>query len=170
MFVSDNGFLFGEHRWEGKLVPYEESIRVPLVIRDDDTIPTGMQGTTTGDLVTNLDFAPTFLSAAGLTRTGLDGQSLFPLLTGGPGFTAESNILIEHEGGAVVPSYCGVRTSDWMFARYSTGEEELYNLAVDPNELTTNVVGDPTNASELAQDKAAAEAMCVPTPPGFLWG
>jgi len=169
MFVSDNGYLFGEHRWQGKLVPYEESIRVPLVIRDDAAIPTGMQGTMTNDLVTNLDFAPTFLSAAGLTRTGLDGQSLFPLLTGGPGFTSESDILIEHQGGTQVPAYCGVRTPDWMFVRYSTGEEELYNLALDPFELT-NVVRDPAYASELAQDKAAATASCVPTPPGFAWG
>ena len=169
MFVSDNGMLFGEHRWNNKIVPYDQSIHVPLVIRDDALIPTGMQGTTTDDLVTNLDFAPTFLSAAGLTRTGLDGQTLVPLLTGVPGFMAESNILIEHGGETDVPPYCGVRTTGWMYARYSTGEEELYNLAVDPFELT-NVVGDPTNASELAQDRAAAEALCVPMPPGFAWG
>jgi arylsulfatase A-like enzyme len=169
MFVSDNGFLFGEHRWEGKLVPYEESTRVPLVIRDDAVIPAGSQGTATTKLVTNLDFAPTFLSAAGLTRTGLDGQSLFPLLSGGPGFSPETDILIEHQGGTQVPAYCGVRTPNWMYARYSTGEEELYHVSVDPYELT-NVAANPTYATQLAKDKAAAEALCVPTPPGFAWG
>jgi arylsulfatase A-like enzyme len=169
MFVSDNGFLFGEHRWIGKIVPYEESTRVPLVIRDDAVIPTASQGAATSKLVTNVDFAPTFLSAAGLTRTGLDGQSLFPLLSGGPGFTPESDILLEHQGGTQVPAYCGVRTPGWMYARYSTGEEELYHVAADPYELT-NVVADPRYASQLAKDKAAAQALCVPTPPGFGWG
>ncbi|MEA2550769.1 MAG: hypothetical protein QOE25_538, partial [Actinomycetota bacterium] len=169
MFVSDNGFLFGEHRYQGKVVPWEQSIRVPLVIRDDAVIPPAMQGTSTSKLVTNLDFTPTFLSAAGLSRTGLDGQSLFPLLDGTPGFTPERYVLIEHEGGPTVPAYCGVRTAHWTYARYATGEEELYNIATDPSELT-NVVGDPANAAELARDRAAAQRLCVPTPPGFSWG
>src|SRR5262249_32091891 len=137
VFASDNGFSFGEHRWRGKVVPYDESIRVPIVIRDDALIPSGMRGTSISSQVTSLDYTASFLQAADLSQPGLDGESLFPLFTGNDGWIDQSAVLIEHgngqtAGGAKVPVYCGVRTPGYMYARYSTGEEELYDLSTDP--------------------------------------
>ena len=172
MFASDNGLAFGEHRWLGKTVPYEPSIRVPVVVRDDALIPSGLQGTATDDDITSLDYTPTFLQAAGLPISGLDGQSLFPLLGGAGSWKAQKEILIEHGVGGDesgnVPSYCGVRDPDYMYAQYSTGEEELYALHSDPYELT-NVAGESKYAQVLSELRAQAHALCVPPPPGFVW-
>ena len=173
LFASDNGFMFGEHRWVGKIVPYEESARVPVVVRDDTVVPPDVQGTTVSDQTTSLDYTPTFMQAAGLTRS-LDGQSLFPLMGGGGQWVPQDAVLIEHANGdnpdsrIKVPPYCGVRVSGFMYARYATGEQELYDLTNDPFELR-NVAAEPGYASVVAQLRAQAQALCVPLPPGFSW-
>ncbi len=69
VFMSDNGYLFGEHRRTGKIVPYDESIRVPMVIRYDP-VTAPLEGTTNPDLVLNLDIAPTFADAGGVAAPG----------------------------------------------------------------------------------------------------
>ena len=80
VFASDNGLTWAEHRWqEGKVVPYEESIRVPLVIRYD---PLTAAPSTESDLTANIDLAPTFADLAGVTAPGAEGTSLMPLLSG----------------------------------------------------------------------------------------
>ena len=63
VFTSDNGMLWGEHRWSSKVVPYEESIRVPFVIRDDALITAPRRD---DHLVLNIDLAPTFADIAGI--------------------------------------------------------------------------------------------------------
>ncbi|HXY73002.1 MAG TPA: sulfatase/phosphatase domain-containing protein, partial [Actinomycetota bacterium] len=171
VFASDNGFLFGQHRWFGKVVPYEGSIRVPIVVRDDAVIPPALRGTAVESDVTSLDYTPTFLQAAGTSRP-LDGQSLFPLF-GGPGsWIPQDPLLIEHleepARGPHPPSYCGVRTSEYMYAQYSTGEEELYDVKADPYEKT-NVVAEPAYASVLDTLRTDTHELCDPTPPGFTW-
>jgi N-acetylglucosamine-6-sulfatase len=167
MFTSDNGFSFLEHRWHGKVVPYDESIRVPLVVRDDAVIPPSLQGSTSPSLVTSLDDTPTFLEAAGLSRS-LDGASLLPLIDGTSSGPGSRDVLIEHAGGTVVPAYCGVRAPGFMYARYATREEELYDLTADPYELR-NVAGLPGYAATLGSMRASTRALCSPTPPGFSW-
>jgi arylsulfatase A-like enzyme len=79
LFTSDNGFLLGQHRWEGKIVLYEESIRVPLLMR----VP-GLDGPPVVDAVAlNNDLAPTIAALAGATPAlPVDGRSLLPLLEG----------------------------------------------------------------------------------------
>ena len=66
VFMSDNGYLLGEHRRIGKVVPYDESIRVPMVVRYDP-VTASHAGTTNPDMVLNLDIAPTFADAAGVS-------------------------------------------------------------------------------------------------------
>jgi len=172
VFASDNGLAFGEHRWLGKTVPYEPSIRVPVVVRDDGVIPDGLKGTSADEDITSLDYTPTFMQAAGLSPGGLDGQSLIPLFGGGGTWSNQNAILIEHGlGGSEagnVPSYCGVRDPGYMYAQYSTGEEELYDLSRDPNELT-NVAHDRGYATALAVARSQAHTLCYPRPPGFVW-
>src|SRR5205814_2071584 len=110
VFASDNGLAWGEHRWQRKQVPYEESIRVPLVIRYPPLTPDAV---TVPQPALNIDLAPTFAAVAGVPTPHVDGRSLLPLLRG----TAtpwRHDFLIEHERIAQsfpVPSYCAVRTT-----------------------------------------------------------
>ena len=169
LYASDNGFLFGEHRWKGKIVPYDEASNVPVVIRDDAY---GTAGTVDDHLITNMDYTATFLDAAGVSAPAgyrMDGQSMLPLIGGSGTWNNENAVLIEHSGGDKVPPYCGVRVSGWLYTRYATGEEELYDMTSDPYQLT-NVAGQPGNAGILDDLRAQTKALCHPLPPGFTWG
>jgi N-acetylglucosamine-6-sulfatase len=164
VFTSDNGISYGEHRWTKKEVPYEESIRVPMVVRFD---PIGVTKTDT-HLVANIDIAPTVAALAGVATPSVDGRSLLPLL-GPPGTDPpwRKDLLLEHmEGTNPVPTYCGVRAVHTVYIRYATGEEELYDLEADPFELS-NLASDPSAAGLLASMRARLDALCVPPPPGF---
>ena len=81
----------GEHRWKYKLTPYEESIRVPLVIRYDPLT----EGDTTPALALNVDLAPTIAELAGVDLPGADGRSLVPILSG-EAPAVRTDFLIEH--------------------------------------------------------------------------
>jgi N-acetylglucosamine-6-sulfatase len=162
IFTSDNGRSNREHRWLGKQVPYEESIRVPMIVRLPGQIPAG---TVSGALVSNVDLAPTIADFAG-TSVSADGVSIRPLLTDLTSSVRES-VLLEHLNALPpVPTYCGVRTSSFMFVHYATGEEELYDLAKDPRQLQNVVSVRPNKATQL---RALTESLCQPVPPGFSW-
>lgn len=162
IFTSDNGLLWGEHRWLKKEVPYEEAIRVPLVIRADAIVGRGAR--TDDRIVANIDLAPTIADVAGVDLPGVEGKSLVPLLTG----TAETwrqALLIEHLRGAnPIPTYCAVRTERYLFASYDTGERELYDLDADPFELRNLSGTEPGVEGRL--DKTLT-SLCDPPPPGF---
>ena len=161
IFTSDNGFSNQEHRWIGKDVPYEVSIRVPMVISFPGTIPAD---TVSNALVSNVDLAPTIADFAGASLTA-DGVSLRPLLTD-TASSARESILLEHFERVTVPTYCGVRTPSFMFVHYATGEEELYDLGDDPWQLRNVVASRPKKAMEL---RSLTESLCQPTPPDFSW-
>jgi arylsulfatase A-like enzyme len=155
LYVSDNGFLWGEHRLGGKVWPYEESIRVPLVVRTpwEET-----WGRTDDRLVLNIDLAPTVAELAHVgPRLPQDGRSLVPLLRGDDqrwrtGFVVEylGRDLLSRSGP---PPYRGIRTKRYLYVEYENGWRELYDLARDPWEVR-NVARDPAYArrrSSLAQ-------------------
>jgi N-acetylglucosamine-6-sulfatase len=143
VFTSDNGFMQGEHRIPiGKETLYEPSSRVPLVMRG----PGIEAGLRLRQPVANIDLAPTIVQAAG-ARAGLamDGRSLWPLLAD-PGVFWGRYLL--HEGplnDELLAKFVALRTGRWLYARYRTGAEELYDLAQDPDELV-NLRGDPAAA------------------------
>ena len=167
VFMSDNGYAFGEHRRTGKIVPYEPSIRVAMVVRDDAVIPPALDGTTNGDMVLNLDVAPTFAAAGGVSSPGAVGMNFLPLLTN-PGAAWRDHFLIEHWGEGGVPAYCGIRTADWKFVRYATGEQELYDLNADPDEMQNQASNPaPPYPAEVASLRSLEQSMCQPPPPGF---
>jgi N-acetylglucosamine-6-sulfatase len=171
VFLSDNGLLWGEHRiWNRKNSAFEESIRVPLVIRYDPLVDAPRSN---DRLVGNVDLAPTFAALAGIKAPGAEGRSLLPLL----GATAadpppwRTRLLVEHlrgaEGAAVeVPTFCAVRTDRYKYVAYATREEELYDLVADPAELV-NRAADPTLRTELLGLRADVRRLCNPPPPGF---
>ena len=126
MFTSDNGFFHGEHRLPGaKTRIYEESIRVPLVMRG----PRIPHGVNVSDLSINADLAPTIVDAANASPgLMMDGRSLIPVARQ-PGIERGRELLVEEEG------FTAIRTGRYMYAEHNTGERELYDLSTDPFEL-----------------------------------
>jgi arylsulfatase A-like enzyme len=160
IFLSDNGFLWGEHRKAHKLVPYEESIRVPLVIRWDAL---GAQGTS-DRFALNVDLAPTIAAAVGIDAPKAEGKSLLPLLTN-TATTWRTSFLFEHFAQPWrVPGYCGFHGQHWKYVQYATGEEEFYDLAADPYELQSlhRTVSRPLL---MAYRKRVQRSAC--RPPGY---
>jgi len=149
LFLGDNGFADGSHRWLSKGVPYEEALRVPMRARLDGVLPPGDDPR----LADNLDIAPTIAEAAGIAFPSSGGTSLLQPAT-------RDHLVIE--GGTGTHRFCGVRTLDEKYVKYATGEEEYYDLRTDPFET----MNDPSAAAvEPLRQLAVAE--CWPLPP--LW-
>jgi arylsulfatase A-like enzyme len=166
-FTSDNGVLLGEHRLRGKVWPYEESIRVPLVIRT----PWTTTARTDSHLVLNIDLASTFAQLAGV-KPGLrqDGSSLVPLLRGTPtpwrtAFTEEylAGGLLHH--GGPMP-FEAIRTERYLYVQYLNGWRELYDLQADPYELD-NEAGKPGWAATEKALAARLRALLLRGGPGY---
>ena len=166
VFTSDNGLAWGEHRWAGKKDAYEESIRIPMVIRYD---PMGPQNRADSHLVLNIDIAPTFAKVAGVSAPGADGRSLLPLLDASAS-SWRTDFLVEHlkDRIAPIPTFCAVRTEQYLYVLYGTGEEELYDLSQDPYELQ-NRASDPVETPTLLQMRQRVKQLCNPPPPGFTF-
>jgi N-acetylglucosamine-6-sulfatase len=165
VFTSDNGLSEGSHRWFEKQAAYEESIRVPLVLRFDPLVAAPRAD---NRLVVNVDLAPTFAAVAGVAAPGAEGLSLIPLLQG-PGAGWRTDFLLEHVGRGHIPTYCGVRTTRFLYVFYSTREEELYDLRRDPYELS-NRASSPLYQTRLDQLRARLKTLCRPPPPGLVLG
>jgi N-acetylglucosamine-6-sulfatase len=140
VFVSDNGFLMGEHRLAHKEQLYEEATRVPLIMSG----PGLPRGVDYDGIVGNIDLAPTILDAAGVApMREPDGRSLLDLLADPD---PEREILLE------TASSTAVRTPDWMYAEHRTNrgiERELYDMQADPYQLRSRA-GEPAYADERA--------------------
>ena len=144
IFTSDNGFFNGEHRLPtNKRLVYEESIRVPLVIRGPG-IPNGETRTS---LVSNVDLPATIIDFAKNVTPGraLDGKSLIPLLQN-PSTPWRTTILLQGldrfppANTPLLGTYQAVRTNSYKYAEHATVngiEKEFYDLKNDPYELTS---------------------------------
>ncbi|MFI5122492.1 MAG: sulfatase [Vicinamibacteria bacterium] len=147
-FLSDNGFLRGEHRIrDNKRYLYEESARVPFIARGPG-IP---HGESSEDVVVNADLTSTILELSGASP-GLvqDGQSLMPSLLN-PKLERGRAILFEAYAG---PAITGVRTSRYLYTEWDTGallpELELYDTYADPYQLN-NLAKDPAYLSVVLE-------------------
>ena len=134
VFTSDNGFFHGEHRVpSGKVLPYEPSIRVPLVVRGPG-VPRGLR---LDQLVSNIDVTATVVDYAD-ARAGreMDGRSLRKLF-GDDDLEFGRDLLVEGpgQGEANTPSFSAIRTHRFVYVEYRTGDRELYDLAADPYQL-----------------------------------
>lgn len=125
VFTSDNGLLLGEHRLDGKTHLYEESARVPLIMRG----PGFPAGEIREQIVGNIDLPATILELAGADPDRvLDGHSLVPLAQD-PEVDREGDILLENRRSAAL------RTARYMYAEHRGGARELYDMAADPFQL-----------------------------------
>jgi arylsulfatase A-like enzyme len=185
VFTSDNGYLHGEHRFPSeKVVPYEESLRVPLLIRG----PGFPAGATRRQLIGNIDLAPTIVELAGATPGRvMDGESLLPFAKAADHRRTRSLGLesdfppVTGTTGAVVPQYHqgvhvyydGIRTTRFKYVQWfrdvdgnPTTEEELYDLESDPFELQSLHASSPHAGvkaalrRELESLKGCAGAEC----------
>ncbi len=167
VFTSDNGFALGEHGRVDKRTMYEESIRVPLIVRYPPLIP---KRTVINEMVLNLDLAPSIIDlGGGQPLKGIDGQSWKPLLAGNPtGWRKSWLYFYNYEKEfPYTPNVRGVRTASWKYIYYPSGDgtpshyaAELYNLATDPQE-TQNLIADPAAAKQLAELKKESARLMV---------
>src|SRR5262249_4219578 len=137
-FASDNGYFLGERGLVHKWLMYEESIRVPLIIRYPE-LPKEGHGARVDELALNIDLVPTFLDFAGVQLApGTDGASLRPLLEGKPAHWRKDFFYEHHFSppkGPAIPRTEGIRSEHWKYITYldpGTNYEELYDLRADP--------------------------------------
>ena len=154
VYSSDQGFYLGEHGWFDKRWIFEESLRTPLLVRwPGVTKP----GATNAELVSNLDFAPTFLEAAGVeVPKEVQGRSLVPVLKGQTPADWRKSFYYhyyEYPGPHSVRRHYGVVTDRYKLIRFYEPEAdywELFDLKTDPRELTS-VYGKPESADVQKQ-------------------
>jgi len=152
VYASDNGFLSGEHGMVNKRAAYEESIRIPLLVRYPRLV---RAGSTLEELVLNVDLAPTLLDLAGApVPAAMQGRSLRSLLEG-RGAPWREDFVYEYyrELGFAVPTLIALRTARGeKLVVYEDRPEwtELYDLASDPHE-TVNLARNPVRAADLAR-------------------
>ncbi|MDF7799575.1 sulfatase [Pontiellaceae bacterium B1224] len=158
IYTSDNGFFCGSHGLGSKVLPYEESTRVPLIIYDP-RLPNSGKKLRSDALTGNIDFAPTILKLAGLPIPGnMDGEDLTKLYNHPQEAIHESLTLMNvyNQSGPPTTHFMAVVTKDmkyvyWGYAADGFEEtEELYYLDKDPMELT-NQAGNPEYSAAMQQ-------------------
>lgn len=149
IYSSDNGYYLGEHSLGDKRSAYDESLRIPMLLRYPKL---GRRGETIDQMVLNVDLAPTILDFAGLTVPAeMQGRSWRPLLTGDPSHVPwRDSFFYEYflEGRFPnTPTVTGVRTDSAKLLRYPGHDAwtEMFDLRADPYE-TKNLLADPAHA------------------------
>ena len=160
IYSSDQGFYLGDHGWYDKRWMYEESLRMPLVMRWPGVIEPGTRDT---HLVQNLDYAETFLDVAGATiPSDMQGASLLPLMLGGVDKPWRSSIYYhywEFPGAHDVARHYGVRTERYkLIYYYQLDEWELFDLQEDPKEMKS-LYSSPAHASIVERLKWELERL-----------
>jgi len=153
VYTSDQGFYLGEHGWFDKRFVYDESFKTPLLVAWPGKIA---PKSTSSTMVQNLDYAQTFLEAAGIPAPAdMQGESLLPLLTGNSdSWTRDAVYYHYYEYPAVhmVKRHYAVVTEQYKLVHYyyDVDEWELIDRIQDPQELR-NVYDDPAYAPVVAE-------------------
>jgi arylsulfatase A-like enzyme len=147
VFTSDHGNLLGSHGMTGKRAPWEESIRVPGILRYPRKVKAGRQ---TEAFLTHVDMAPTLLALCGMpVPADMQGADLSGVVLGekerGPD-SAFFQIFGPWAGGDIPGGWRGIRTQGSMYARWGSGPWVLYDLKKDPYELD-NLADNPACAA-----------------------
>lgn len=158
VLAGDHGYFYGEHGLGAeRRLAYEESIRIPILVRYSPLIEGGI---TPEPMVMNIDLASTLLELAGTQPARpLHGLSVLPLLRGETPADWRTSILVEYYTDTVFQridrmGYKAVRTDRYKYINYLelSGMDELYDLETDPYELD-NVIDDPEYAAILEEMK-----------------
>jgi len=169
VFASDNGLEWGSHRFPAavKRTPYDESIRIPMVVRYD---PWTSRPRIDNHLILNTDWAPSWADLAHVHHPGTEGLSFLPLLHPHHGRVRwRQGFLLEgwdKNPPTADPSYCGIRGQHFLYAEYGDGSQELYDTRTDPWEIH-NLIGNPAYHREFEKLHAMMLRDCSPPPPGF---
>lgn len=164
IYSSDQGFYLGEHGWFDKRFMYEQSLRMPFVMRYPKIIK---QKTVINDMIVNLDFAPTILELAGVTvPSDMQGKSVLPLVQKGKVPVKWRKSMYYHyyefpDSHRVMPHF-GVRTDRYKLI-YFYGDEsfwEFYDLNTDPQEMK-NGYGDQRNDKIILQLKKELKTLMM---------
>ena len=152
IFTTDNGYFHGEHGLADKWYPYEESIRVPLIVRDP-RLPKSKRGTVNHDFVLNVDLAPTILAFAGTSApTRMQGRNFAPLYLAAKKNQWRQEFFYEHatiRNTDFIPSSEALVQRDWKYIYWPDFKtEELFDLKRDPNE-TRNLAKEPAGKLHL---------------------
>ncbi|MCP4850097.1 MAG: DUF4976 domain-containing protein, partial [Verrucomicrobiaceae bacterium] len=153
IYSSDQGFYIGDHGWYDKRWMYEESLKMPLIVKWTGVTEPGSRAT---QMVQNLDYAETFLEIAeAKTPQNMQGMSLVPILKNGRAENWRKSIYYhyyEFPSVHMIPRHYGIRTERYKLMHfYQFGNEwEMYDLQEDPDELQ-NIYG-KTGKEKLQED------------------
>ena len=153
IYSSDQGFYLGEHGWFDKRFMYEESLRMPLLVRYPGIVA---PGSVSDEITVNIDFAPTFLDFADTPiPSDMQGRSLRPILEGNTLQDWRESMYYHYYAYPFTHSvkrHYGIRTKRYKLIHfyYDIDAWELYDLERDPRELN-NVYGNPAYASVLRE-------------------
>lgn len=163
IFMTDNGFSFGDHRWVRKRCAYEECSRTPLLVRYPGRAPRH-----DSHLISNVDLASTISDIAGAVPSiPQDGQSFLPLILNQDVPAWRDAVLLHWVGGEefgvsgrpyASAGFWAVRTDNWKYVELLSGEKELYDEVNDPYELT-NHADDPLYAITQADLKVKLDTL-----------
>jgi arylsulfatase A-like enzyme len=155
VYTSDQGFYLGDHGFFDKRFIYEESLRMPFLMRYPQKLPAG---TTNSDIITNIDFAPTFLEAAGIVSPKeVQGLSFLHNAIGHTPDTWRQSMYYHYYEFPywhhVQPHY-GMRNQRYKLAHfyYNVDVWEFYDLENDPDEIN-NAIDDPQYATIISEMK-----------------
>jgi len=155
VYTSDQGFYLGEHGWFDKRFIYDESFKTPLMVRWPGTVKAGTVET---EMVQNLDFAQTLLSAAGIAPpSDMQGESLMPLLVGDREKWDRDAVYYhyyEYPSVHMVKRHYAIVTEEYKLVHFyfDVDEWELYDRLNDPQEMN-NVIDDPAYAEVVDELK-----------------
>lgn len=163
ILTSDQGFYLGDHGFFDKRFIYEESLRMPFMVRYPKIVEAG---TVNEDIITNIDFAPTLLELAGIkAKASMQGRSFAPMLAGKtPRKWRQSMYYHYYEfpfWHHVQPHY-GIRTQRYTMAHfyYNIDQWELYDNQKDPDQLV-NLIDDPAYQKVSAELRAELKELMV---------
>jgi len=174
-YAGDNGFLLGEHASIDKRTAWEESMRIPFLVRYPELFRTPR---VVNEMVLNMDLAPSLVELGGATGfPKVAGMSFVALAKGDRAPDWRTSFLYEYnfeKEFPYTPNVRAVRTDDWKYIHYPNGganpdteKAELYHVAVDPLEAN-NLIDDPASQPKLAELRAQLDRLLketgVPTP------
>lgn len=153
VFIGDNGYFHGDRGLADKWYPYEQALRVPLIVRDP-RLRAGRRGMTSDRLALNLDIAPTIVAAAGMAvPDAMQGQDLSPLYLSDRAPAWRDEFFYEHPtitSRDRIPSSQAIVRRDWKYVQWPEfAHEQLFDLRNDRQELI-NLAGRPAHAARQA--------------------